>query len=118
MSPRPGAQYGFMMQFALITICFLLSLVDAAAPDVTGLDGQCFALRVNGRYVVRGLLESYVATGSSASQPFRFQKTGTDSYLLYGTDDDFLGTGLDILGLRSSKAAGSEIGRASCRERV
>jgi microsomal dipeptidase-like Zn-dependent dipeptidase len=97
-----------MMKVTLIALCFLLLLVDAAAPDVTSLDGLCFALRVNGRYVVRGLLESYVAIGSSASQPFRFQKTGTDSYLLYGTDEDFLGTGLDILGLRSAKAAGSD----------
>lgn len=79
-----------------------------AAPDVTGLDGACVALRSapTGKYVVRNALGGYQATGAAATQPFRLQGTGEASYLFYGNGKDFVGTGLGTLGVLSAKAAG------------
>lgn len=77
-----------------------------AAPDVNGMDGACVALQApSGKYVVRNVLGGYQATGSAPNQPFRLQRTGQASYLFYGTNNDFLSTGLGTLGVL--KAAGA-----------
>lgn len=79
----------------------------SAAPDVRALDGECLALRApSGKYVVRNVLGGYQASGNGPTQPFRLQTTGPATYLLFGTNDDFLGTGLGALGVLSASAAG------------
>jgi microsomal dipeptidase-like Zn-dependent dipeptidase len=81
--------------------------VAVAEPDVTALDGACVALRApSGKYVVRNALGGYQSTGAGPTQPFRLQRTGTASYLLFGTGEDFLGAGLGALGVLSARAAG------------
>lgn len=79
----------------------------AAAVDVAALDGECVALRApSGKFVVRNALGGYQATGAGPTQPFRLQGTGTATYLLYGTNRDFVGTGLGALGVLAARAAG------------
>ncbi|HWM05269.1 MAG TPA: hypothetical protein VNP92_23265 [Actinophytocola sp.] len=81
----------------------------AAAPNVAELDGSCVALRApSGKYVVRNVLGGYQATGTSPAQPFRLQRTGPSSYLFYGTDRDFMSTGLGTLGVLKAGAASAQ----------
>jgi hypothetical protein len=61
--------------------------------DVFALDGACFALAHNGSFVVRDALSGYKAIGTAANQPFRLQRSSPGTYLLYGTNDDFIATG-------------------------
>jgi len=60
--------------------------------DVLALDGACVALKHNSSFVVRDATGGYTATGSAATQPFRLQRTGPETYLLYGTGSDFVAT--------------------------
>lgn len=79
----------------------------AAAPELSAADGDCVALRApSGTFVVRNALGGYQATGGDAGQPFRLQRTGDQTFLLYGTGQDFLGTGLGVLGVLAAPAAG------------
>ncbi|KAH8886005.1 hypothetical protein GQ53DRAFT_876304 [Thozetella sp. PMI_491] len=78
------------------------------APDLNHLDGACVALQVGGKFVVRDSLGGYQATGNTASEPFRFQRSGRDSYLFYSTADDFVRTGTPRGPLLSARAAGPE----------
>lgn len=90
-----------------VALATLGSPAATAAQDVTSLDGECVALRApNGKYVVRNALGGYQATGGGPTQPFRLQTTGSATYLLFGTGQDFLGTGLGTLGVLSARAAG------------
>src|ERR1044072_6758714 len=78
-----------------------------AAPDVNNLNGSCVALQApGGKYVVRNALGGYQATGSAPDQPFRLQRTGEASYLMYGKGNDFLSNGLGTLGVLKSAAGG------------
>ncbi|MBB4907578.1 amidohydrolase family protein [Actinophytocola algeriensis] len=97
---------------AVLTVAALGMPVPAAQavpPDVAALDGACVALKApSGKFVVRGALGGYQATGGAASQPFRLQETGAATYLLYGTGNDFLGQGLGTLGVLSARAASAD----------
>jgi hypothetical protein len=78
-----------------------------AAPDVDNLNGACVALQApNGKFVMRNVLGGYQATASAPDQPFRLQRTGPASYLMFGTGDDFMSNGLGTLGVLKSSAAG------------
>jgi microsomal dipeptidase-like Zn-dependent dipeptidase len=91
---------------AVLTVAALgVPVAEAAPPDVDALNGACVALQANGKFVVRNALGGYQATGAGAAQPFRLQRTGTASYLLFGTGNDFLGQGLGTLGVLSARAA-------------
>ena len=93
----------------LVVAALGMPVADAAPPDVAALDGACVALQApNGKFVVRNALSGYQATGAGATEPFRLQKTGATSYLLYGTGTDFLGKGLGTLGVLAARAAGAE----------
>jgi hypothetical protein len=92
----------------LVVAGLSVPVAEAAPPDVNALDGACVALQApNGSFVVRNVLGGYQATGA-ATQPFRLQRTGAASYLLYGTGNDFLGQGLGTLGVLSARAASAD----------